>query len=58
MVSPSEDGLLQGVVAEQGSEHPCQEEAGAEDREGRALLTTGAARLTVQGTCPGPKSVQ
>lgn len=58
VVSPSEDGLLQGAVAEQASEHPCRDEAGIEDGEGRGLLTTGAAHPMVRGRGPGPKSVQ
>jgi len=58
MVSPLEDGLLQGMVAEQGSEHPCRDEAETGGGEGGGLLTTAAAHLTVRSTCPGPKSVR
>lgn len=43
MVSPLEDGLLQGAVAEESSERPCQDDVGTEDGEGRGLLITGAA---------------
>lgn len=47
--------LLQGAVAEQGSKHPYQGEAGMEDREGGGLLNTGAVCPAVWSMCPGPK---